>query len=263
MKPLTSFKEKNKVVLLRVDYNVDFDKRNRVLDDFRIKKTLPTLDYLLKLNSKVILATHLGWPKFPVSDLSTLRLKPHLETLFKRKIIFLKDFSKTKKEIIQELPQKTIILLENLRFHKGEEENNLKFAQKLASLAEIFVFEAFSVSHRNHASVVLLPKLLKSYYGFLFEEEIRELSKLLKGFKRPLCLILGGAKEKTKFPLIKNYLKKADFILLGGVLANNFLKAKGIQIGNSQYSPEFVEESKKILNSQEKEKRAAIISSRK
>ncbi len=256
MKKLKDFKSKNKIVLLRTDYNVDFNKKGKILDDFRIVKTLPTIKYLLSLKSKIILATHIGRPKFPVSDLSTIRLKPHLEKLLKRKIIFSKDFRKVNKEIIKKLPN-SIILLENLRFFKGEENNDLKFAKQLASLADIFVFDAFSVAHRKHASVVRLPKILKSYYGFLLEQELLNLNKVLNYKKRPLTLILGGAKEKTKLPLIKYWLNKADYILLGGVIGNDFLVAQGYDLGKSLFSVEFSKEAKDILN--EKQRKVKII----
>ncbi len=255
MDNLKKFRQKNKTVLLRVDYNVDFDKRGKVLDDFRIVKTLPTIKYLLSLKSKIILATHIGRPKFPVSDLSTIRLKPYLEKLLKRKIVFSKDFRLTDKETIKKLPN-SIILLENLRFFKGEEKNDLNFTKSLAKLADVFVFDAFSVAHREHASVISLPKILKSYYGLLLEKEILNLKKVLNYKKRPLTLVLGGAKEKTKLPLINHWLNKADYILLGGIIGHDFLIAKGYDLGKSLFSLEFVKEAKNILK---KPKKAEII----
>ena len=255
MKSLKYFRKKGKAVLLRVDYNVDFDKRGKIIDDFRITKTIPTIKYLLGLNSKIIIATHIGRPKFPFSDLSTSRLLPYLERKLKRKIIFLKNFLAIKeKSVIEKLPKKSIVLLENLRFHKEEEENNANFARKLAELASVFVFDAFSVAHRKHSSVVSLPKFLESYYGFLFEKEIEALEKAISLSQRPLALVLGGAKEETKFPLIKYWLNKADSIILGGVIANNFLKARGFRIGESLYTPKFVSEAKKIMEARIKAK---------
>ncbi len=256
MERIKKFKAKDKIVLLRVDYNVDFNKKGKILDDFRISRTIPTIKYLLSLKSKIIIATHIGRPKFPVSDLSTIRLKNHLENILNEKIIFSKNFQSIEKEIIKKLPN-SIILLENLRFFKGEEENKLSFAKSLAKLADVFVFEAFSVAHRKHASVDKLPKILKSYYGFLIEEEIYNLKKILNYKKEPITLIIGGAKEKTKLPLIKFWLNRANFILLGGIIAHDFLKTYGIELGRSLFSVEYVKEAKKILET--KNKKAKII----
>ncbi len=200
---------KGKTVLVRVDFNVPIEN-GRILDDFRIKKAIPTIKFLEKKSAKIILITHLG------KDGSE-SLEPVIKHFFK----------------ISKCSKSKISFFGNIRKFKDEMENDLSFAKKLAALGDIYVNEAFSVSHRNHASIVLLPKLLPSYAGIQFEEEIKNLSKVFKNIKHPFLFILGGAKFSTKMPLIQKYLKLADNIFIGGALANNFLKAEGHEIGKS------------------------------
>ncbi|MFH1608749.1 MAG: phosphoglycerate kinase [Patescibacteria group bacterium] len=197
---------KNKTALVRVDFNVPI-KNGKVLDDFRIKKALLTIKFLQNKGAKVVLISHLG------KD-GKASMKPVAECL--RKYI-----------------SKDITLLENIRKYLGEQKNNLNFAKKLAKLGDFYVNDAFSVSHRAHASVVGIPKFLPSYAGFQLEEEIKNLSKVFKNPKHPFLFILGGVKFSTKMPLIKKYLKLADYVFIGGALANDFFKAKGLSVGKS------------------------------
>lgn len=197
---------KGKKVLVRVDFNVPI-KNGKVLDDFRIKKALPTIKYLQQKGAEVILISHLG------KD-GTESMKPVTDCL--------------KKYI-----KKNITLLDNIRKFPGEIKNDLKFAKELSKLGDIYVNDAFSVSHRIHASIVGLPKYLPSYVGFQFEKEIENLSKVFKKPKHPFLYIAGGAKFSTKIPLIQKYLKLADYVFVGGALSNNFLKAGGREIGKS------------------------------
>lgn len=191
---------RGKRVLVRVDWNVPIE-RGKVVDDFRIKKTLPTLEYLQKAGAKVLIATHL--------ELENASIEP------------LKMY----------VPQ-GMKLLKNLRDNPGEIHNSEKFAKKLASSADIYVNEAFSVSHREHASIVGVPKFLPSFIGLQFADEIRELSKAFYP-KRPFLLILGGAKFETKLPLLEKFAHIADEIFIGGALANNFFKIQGVDVGDS------------------------------
>jgi len=233
-------KEKRKRIFLRVDFNVKF-KGNKILDDFKIQASKKTIDYLLKNNHKVILATHLGNPRGREKNLSTQKLIPFIEKIFKRKIFFGEDVIGPKvKEKIEKLKFGELLLLENLRFYKEEKENDKNFAKRLKELADFYVFEAFSVAHRKHASVYALPKMMENFYGFRAKEEVEVLSSLLKKPKPPVILILGGAKIATKIPLIKFWQKKASAILLGGALANVFLKAKGLNIGSSLVDENFL-----------------------
>ena len=197
---------KDKKVLMRVDFNVPI-KNGEILDDFKIRKALPTIKFLQRKGAEVILISHLG------KD-GTESMKPVADCL--------------KKYI-----KKNIILLDNIRKFPGEVKNDLNFARKLAKLGDIYVNDAFSVSHRSHASIVSLPKFLPSYAGFQLEEEIKNLSKVFKKPKHPFLCITGGAKFSTKIPLIRKYLRSADYVFVGGALSNNFLKAQGYEIGKS------------------------------
>ena len=199
---------KGKTVLVRVDFNVPI-KDGKVEDDFRIRKALPTINYLLKKHAKIILITHLG------KDGSD-SLEPVIKRFFK----------------ISKISQSEVLFFENVRKFPGEEKNDKTFAKELAGMGEIYVNDAFSVSHRAHASVVGIPKYLPSYAGFQLEAEVKNLSKVLKP-KHPFLFILGGAKFSTKMPLIKKYLKLADYVFIGGALLNDFLKAKGYEVGQS------------------------------
>lgn len=214
---------KGKKVLLRVDFNVPI-KDGKILDDFRIKKALPTIKFLLDKGADILLITHLG------KDGSE-SLEPIIKHFFK-----ISKFSKTK-----------ISFFDNIRKFDGEMKNNLVFAKELSKLGDIYVNDAFSVSHRMHASIVSLPKYLPSYAGFQLEDEIKNLSKVIKDVKHPFLYIAGGAKFSTKLPLLKKYLKLADNVFIGGALSNSFLKIKGYEIGKS-----LVDENdydiKKIIN---------------
>ena len=217
---------KGKRVLVRVDFNLPL-KDGKVEDDFRIKKALPTIELLVKKGAKVILITHLGKggeTLLPVAH----ALNKFIKTKFIESVLG-PDVS----EAVSKMNPGDIIMLQNLRNEKGEKENNKVFAIELAQLADIYVNEAFPVSHREDASIVLLPKLLPSYAGLQMEEEVENLSKVLENPKHPFLFILGGAKFSTKTPLIEKYLHLADPIFIGGALANIFLKAKGYEIGKS------------------------------
>jgi len=243
---IEKLKEKKKRIFLRVDFNVKF-KGDEILDDFRIKTAKKTIDYLLNYNHKIILATHLGNPKGKSFKLSTKRLIPFLEKILKKKINFIDDcIGKKVKEKIEKLNFSRILLLENLRFYGEEKKNSKNFAKKLKELADYYVSEAFSVCHRKHSSVYALPKIMKNYYGFRLEEEVRVLSKVLNSCKKPIILVLGGAKISTKIPLIKFWEKRSSAILLGGVLANVFLKVKGFNVGRFLVDDKFLSSVKKL-----------------
>jgi len=245
MKIVSLLKKKSKRIFLRVDFNVKI-KGNKILDDFRIKSAKKTIDYLIKNNHKIILATHLGNPKEKSPAFSTKNLIPFLKKIFKKEIKFVDDcIGKKVENEIEKLNFGEILLLENLRFKKEEKQNSKSFAKKLKRLADYYVSEAFSVSHRKHASVYTLPKLMKSYYGFQLKKEVEVLSKVLNSPKKPVILILGGAKISTKIPLIKFWQKKASAILVGGALANVFLKANGFYLSDSLVEDKFLGLAKK------------------
>jgi phosphoglycerate kinase len=203
---------KGKTVLLRVDFNVPI-KNGKVEDDFKIKKTLPTINFLKKRGAKMILITHLG-------KNGTASLKPVIKRFF----------------IISKIAKNRVTFFDNIRKFPGEIKNDPTFAKKLSTLGDIYVNDAFSVSHREHASIVSLPKYIPSFAGFQFEEEVKNLSHAFRKTKHPFLFILGGAKFSTKMPLVKKYLKLADHVFIGGALLNDFLKAKGYEIGQSLVS---------------------------
>jgi len=261
MKALKSIKNlKGKKVLVRVDFNIPLihelnTKKKRikheykVVDDTKIRRVLPTIKFLLKKKAKVILISHLGRPKGKRER--KVSLKPvalKLEKLLGQKVKFLGDCigEKIGKEI-EEMKEGGVILLENLRFYKGEERNDLRFAKKLAGLADLYINDAFAVSHRKHASVVGVTKYLPSYAGLLLEEEIKTLEEVLRAPKRPLVAIIGGAKISTKIKVIEKLLERAEKVLLGGALVNNILIEKGQNIGKSKVEKEMAFEAKKLL----------------
>ena len=251
MTSINSLKDlKNKKVLVRVDFNVPI-KRGRILDGFRIKAVLPTIKYLQRKKAKIILISHLGSQnsKHEARN-SKLSLRPVAKYL---KIKFVDDcLGRKTEEAIKKLRGGEIILLENLRFYSGEKNNDRKFARKLASLGDLYVNEAFSVCHRADTSIVSVPKFLPSFIGLRLEEEIRRLRQALKNPSKPLVVIFGGAKISTKLCALKKLAKKADHILLGGAMANNFLKASGFRIGDSVYEENLLDETKAILGRYEK-----------
>ncbi|MCK5123269.1 MAG: phosphoglycerate kinase [Candidatus Pacebacteria bacterium] len=262
MKSLKSIKNlKNKKVLVRVDFNVPVGDDGIVDDkeDWRMKAALPTIEYLLEKKAKVILMTHLGRPeasqKFIKSKIHKVKnqkysLRPvaeRLEELLNRKIKFVNDCVGDKvKKVANEIKTGEIVMLENLRFYKEEKENNKEFAKELAGLADVYINNAFSVSHRKHASVVAVTKFLPSYAGLLLEKEVKILSKAINNPEKPVIIIIGGAKIKTKIPVIKYLSNKFDNILAGGVVANVILKAKGVDIKNSLLDDININEVKKI-----------------
>lgn len=233
MKTLRDFDFKNKRVLVRCDFNVPLNEKGEVADDFRIKNSIPTIEYLIKKRAKVILMSHLGDPEGKVVE--DLRLNPVQE-----KLMEYLDLSVTKapdcigseiKKWISQMRPGEILLLENLRFHKEEKENDEGFAKELAELGDIFINDAFSVCHRANASVVGIPKYLPSGIGLLLEKEIKNLSKIMEKPRKPVVIIIGGAKISTKAAVIEQFLKKADHLLLGGEIANFILIQKELLAG--------------------------------
>lgn len=217
---------RGKIVFVRVDFNVPI-KNGVVLDDFRIRKALPLISFLKKSGAKIIVASHLGKGKE-----SMLPIFSVFKKFFNAKLASGVCDHKTLQEA-RGLRNGEILMLENLRKEKGEQAGDKKFASLLASMAQIFVNEAFSVSHRKDASLYILPKLLPAYAGLQLLEEIKNLSSVFQKPKHPFLFILGGAKFSTKIPLIKKYLRLADYVFVGGALANNFLKARGFEVGKS------------------------------
>jgi phosphoglycerate kinase len=238
----------DKRILLRVDFNVSLNPRHQIADDVRIRQSLPTIEFLLKHNNRLILISHLGRPHGLDLKLSLEPIKKRLQELLPDKTIYLlRDFSEQEKEILRNQKANEIILLENIRFFAEEDMNDEKFAKNLAQLADVYVNDAFAVSHRKAASIVAITQFLPSYAGLLLKKEVETLSKAINHPQKPFVVVLGGAKISTKIKLIKKLITLADFLLLGGGLANTFLLALGIEVGRSLTEPQEIDEAKSIL----------------
>ncbi len=235
MKLLRDIDVAQKRVLVRVDFNVSLDANSRVLDDFRLRAALPTIKYLKEQGAKIILMTHLNRPNGQVRpEFSLAPVKERLEELLGQPIVLAPDcVGEQVLSMAQSLSGGEVLMLENLRFHPEEEKNDVDFAKQLALLGEVYINDAFGVSHRAHASVAAITRFLSSGAGLLLAKEIDNLSRTRDGAEHPLCIILGGAKISTKIKLIQNFLGKAEDMILGGALANTILHAKGIAIGRS------------------------------
>lgn len=254
IKSIKEFDVNNKRVLMRVDFNVEFDKEGRIRDTYRIERVMPTINYILENGGKLILMAHLGEPvsqdlqrgesTVKSEDFSLKKVLPYFQKILgDRSVIFFDDcLSEEAKNYILNMKTGEIVLLENLRFYSEEKNNDEKFAAKLALLGDIYINEAFSVSHRDHASIVAITKFLPSCAGFLLMGELGALERVLNSAKKPLTVILGGAKISSKLPFIKKFLPKADNLILGGALANTLLQAKGIAIGRSFFEKDMVSE---------------------
>ena len=240
-----------KKVLVRVDFNVPLDDKQNITDDTRISAAVPTIKYLSDKGAKVILVSHLGRPKSGPDD--KLRLAPcakRLSELLGKPVSSAKDcIGQEVEKAVSALKDGEIILLENVRFYKEEEKNDSEFAKKLASLADIYVNDAFGTAHRAHASTEGVTKYLKGYAGFLMEKEIKFLGKLLENPAKPFVAILGGAKISGKIDVVQNLLPKVDTLIIGGGMAYTFFKARNVSVGNSLVEEDNIPLAKEILKS--------------
>lgn len=226
---------KGKRVLVRVDFNVPLDAERNITDDTRIRSALPTIEYLLERGARVILASHLGRPKGQrKEEFSLAPVAKRLEELLGKAVKKLDDCigAEVEAEVLA-MKDGDVILLENLRFYKEEEANDEAFARALASLADIYVNDAFGTAHRAHASTAGVAEFVDGVAGFLMEKEIEVMGKALSQPERPFVAILGGAKVKDKVGVISNLMEKVDSLIIGGGMAYTFLKAKGLEIGDS------------------------------
>jgi len=241
-----------KRVFIRVDFNVPLDEKGRVADDARIRGALPTIQYAVGKKAKVILASHLGRPKGDPSDKEKFSLEPaavRLSQLLGQDVILADDcIGDGVRKLVRDLKDGQVLLLENLRFHKGEEANDEAFAKELASLCDVWVNDAFGTAHRAHASTAGMAKFVKEKAGgFLIQKEVEYLSKVLTRPEKPFVALLGGAKVSDKIKVLENLLAKADTVCIGGAMAYTFLKAKGVAVGKSRVEADKLDLARSIL----------------
>jgi len=251
--PLRTIKNvdfEGKRVLYRVDYNVPLKEDGIIRDDTKIRETLQTIKYMREKGAKIIILTHLGRPKGEKKlELSLKPVSEKLSEILGINVPLIDNiFSEETKNIINNLKNGEVILFENLRFYKEEEKESEEFAEKLSEYGDIYVSDAFAVSHRANTSVFLLPTLLPSYAGFLMEKEYNILSKLIKNPEKPFVLIIGGAKISDKIGVLKNLVNIVDTILIGGGAAFTFIKAEGYNIGSSIYESEMESVALEIID---------------
>lgn len=245
-----------KKVLVRVDFNVPLNDKGEITDDTRITASLPTIQYLLEQKAAVILMAHLGRPKGQVKpELSLAPVAKHLGKLLGKKILFAPDcVGEAAQAAASKLKPGHILLLENLRFHKEEEKNDMEFAEKLASLADLYVNDGFGVSHRAHASVEGVTHFMPAAAGFLLEKEIQYVGQAVTNPLHPFVAIIGGAKVSDKIGVISNLLDKVDTLLIGGGMANTFLAAQGYKMGKSLVEEDKLDLAKELLAKAKKNK---------
>lgn len=248
-KSVKDFNLKNKKVLMRVDFNVPLDEQLNITDDNRIKEALPTIEYILGQGASLILMSHLGRPKGkPKAEFSLKPAADHLGKLLGKPVKLAPDcIGNEVSNLAADLKPGQVLLLENLRFHNEEEENNQVFSQKLASLGDIYINDAFGTAHRAHASTEGVTKFLPSGAGLLLDKELKYFDKTMEHPDRPFVAILGGAKVKDKIPVILNLLNKVDTLIIGGGMAYTFLHHKGVKIGKSLLDKDSLPVVEKIL----------------
>ena len=239
-KTVNDIELKGKKVLVRCDFNVPMDENKNITDNTRVVAALPTIKYLLENNCAIILCSHLGRPKGEFKlEYSLEPVAKELERLLDKEIIMAKDvIGEDAKSKANDLQQGQIMLLENVRFHREETDNDPEFAKELASMAELYVSDAFGAVHRAHASTAGVAEFLPAVSGFLIEKELRFLGNAISNPERPFVAILGGAKVSDKIGVIDSLLEKVDVLMIGGGMAYTFFKAQGYEVGNSLCEPD-------------------------
>lgn len=250
-----------KKVLMRVDFNVPMDDNGSILDDVRIQAAIPTIEHISAQEACLILMSHLGRPDGKRNPKYSLRpVAVRLEKLLGREIKMADDcIGPGVEELVDRMKPGEILLLENVRFHPEEEENDEAFSEALARLADVYVNDAFGTAHRAHSSTAGVAELLPAYAGFLMEKEVSMLQKVLEHPESPRMAILGGAKVKDKLGLIRNLLDKMDILLIGGGMANTFLKAQGINIGKSICEDKLLSEAHNFLDLAQQKGKAILL----
>ena len=249
-KTLNDIDVNGKRVLLRVDFNVPLSADLKIVDDNRIIEALPTIEYLVSHNAKIVICSHLGRPDGVVNPKMSLRpVVSRLSKLLQKDIIFVEDVKDDAcTKVLGSMKDGEIAVLENIRFYKEEEDNDKEFAKLLASFADIYVFDAFATAHRKHASTYAVAELLPNAVGFLVEKELEMFDKVLVEPEHPFVAVLGGAKITDKLPVIENLLDKVDAILIGGGMSYTFVKAIGGEIGQSLVDNKSIDLAKATLD---------------
>lgn len=240
---------KDQTVLLRADYNVPLDKDGKIVDDYRIQQSLPTIQYILGKGAKLVICSHLGRPNGkPDASASLWPVAKRLDKILENTVTFVEDCVGKKAEAaVAKLQPGEVLVLENVRFHPEEEANDDEFAKQLASLADVFVQDGFGVVHRAHASTEAVARYMPSVAGLLLEKEVETITKVMEAPERPLVAIIGGAKISDKIEVIERFIDIADFVAVGGAMANTFLLAEGYDMAKSLVEPDDVPLAKSIL----------------
>ena len=240
---------KGKKVLLRADYNVPLNDKGEVADDYRLQQSLPTLHYLLEHGAAIIVCSHLGRPDGKPNDkLSLFPVAKRLGSLLDKPVVFVPDcVGERAEKAAQNITPGQVVLLENLRFHPQEEQNDAGFAKQLAELADVFVQDGFGVVHRAHASTEAVTHFLPSVAGLLLEREVDTITTVMEKPERPLVAVVGGAKIADKIEVLKRFIDIADIVAVGGAMANTFLQATGLTIGKSMTDKDDLPLAKQIL----------------
>ncbi len=248
-KTIRDIQLRDQTVLLRADYNVPIDEDGNIIDDYRIQNSIPTLQYILDQGAKLIICSHLGRPNGrPNPKFSLWPIAKRLDKTLENTVSFVEDCVGEKVETaVKKLKPGEILLLENLRFYPEEEDNNDEFAAKLAKLADIFVQDGFGVVHRAHASTEAVTRHLPSVAGLLLEREVDTITQVMEAPERPLMAIIGGAKISDKIEVLQRFIEIADFVAVGGAMANTFLLAEGYDMAKSLVEPDDVPLAKIIL----------------
>ena len=241
---------RGKKVFVRCDFNVPMDENQNITDNRRIVAALPTIKYLIEQNCKIILASHLGRPKGEFKpEFSLAPVAKELSRLLGQEVLMAKDvIGESAKTLAANLQEGQVMLLENVRFHREETDNDPEFAKELASMAEVFVNDAFGTAHRAHASTEGISHYLPSVSGFLIEKELKFLGAALNNPERPFVAILGGAKVSDKIGVIDSLLEKVDTLMIGGGMAYTFFKAQGYEVGNSLCEPDKCDLALSLMN---------------
>lgn len=250
MKTIKEIEITGKKVFIRVDFNVPMDEQQNITEDTRIRTVLPTLEYALSQNAKIILASHLGRPKGKKApEMSLKPVAEHLSKLVNKDVIMAPDcIGSDVEELVSKMKDGDIVLLENLRYYDEEQANDKDFAAKLGSLCDVYINNAFAVSHRVHASVAAITETVKDCgAGLLLEKEINYYQKAMENPKRPLVAIVGGAKISSKLAALENMLNKVDKVIIGGAMANTFLKSQGYNVGASMVEDDILDTAADVI----------------